>query len=222
VPASAPKTRMAKPEAQAAPGRRERKKQDKRDRVRAAAWELFRTRGFDDTTTRDIAREAGIATGTLFLYAKDKVDLLFIVFEHRLRRCVEDGFRTVPALGLVEQLIHLFAGLFDMYGEAPDIGHRFVKELPGAAGENAERVHAVTYAFLQGVAGLVAAAQERGEVRHDVVPMQAAQAAFALYFAALLGWLSGMIPKDFAIGAGLRGGLGLLYTGLRGPDPAAT
>ena len=43
-----------------------------RRRIVAAAVELFRTRGFDATTTRDIARGAGIATGTLFNYFDTK------------------------------------------------------------------------------------------------------------------------------------------------------
>src|SRR5690349_23402912 len=43
-----------------------------RRRIIDAAVELFRTRGFDATTTRDIAREAGIAAGTLFNYFDTK------------------------------------------------------------------------------------------------------------------------------------------------------
>ncbi len=43
-----------------------------RRRIVEAAVELFRTRGFEATTTRDIAREAGIAVGTLFNYFETK------------------------------------------------------------------------------------------------------------------------------------------------------
>ena len=48
------------------------KKNATRLRIVAAAVDLFRTRGFDATTTRDIARGAGIATGTLFNYFDTK------------------------------------------------------------------------------------------------------------------------------------------------------
>ena len=41
-------------------------------RILDAAEELFRSRGFDATTTRDIARAAGIAAGTLFNYFDSK------------------------------------------------------------------------------------------------------------------------------------------------------
>ena len=43
-----------------------------RRRILDAAVQLFRTRGFEATTTRDIADAAGIATGTLFNYFRDQ------------------------------------------------------------------------------------------------------------------------------------------------------
>src|SRR5436190_15667895 len=110
-------------------GLRARQKHDKRERLRGAAWELFAEKGYDATSTREIAERAGIATGTLFLYAKDKADLLFLVFEHRLAEAVEEGFRTLPAAGLREQLLHLFRHCFWMYEKNPAISRVFVKEL---------------------------------------------------------------------------------------------
>jgi AcrR family transcriptional regulator len=47
-------------------------KEETRRKILDAAAELFRSRGFDATTTRDIAREAGIAAGTLFNYFVSK------------------------------------------------------------------------------------------------------------------------------------------------------
>lgn len=60
-------------------GRRERNKQDKLDRITAAARELFAERGVDEVTTQQIAEKADIGTGTLFLYAKNKGELLLLV-----------------------------------------------------------------------------------------------------------------------------------------------
>src|SRR5947199_9613102 len=59
-------------------GRRERNKQDKLDRITAAARELFAEHGVDEVTTQQIADKADIGTGTLFLYAKTKGDLLLL------------------------------------------------------------------------------------------------------------------------------------------------
>ena len=60
-------------------GRRERNKQAKLDRITAAARELFSEHGVDDVTTQQIADRADIGTGTLFLYAKTKGELLLLV-----------------------------------------------------------------------------------------------------------------------------------------------
>ena len=62
-----------------APGRRERNKQEKLDRITAAASELFAERGVDEVTTQEIADKADIGAGTLFLYAKSKGELLLLV-----------------------------------------------------------------------------------------------------------------------------------------------
>lgn len=60
-------------------GRRERNKQAKLDRITAAACELFAVHGIDEVTTQQIADKADIGTGTLFLYAKSKGELLLLV-----------------------------------------------------------------------------------------------------------------------------------------------
>src|SRR5215203_7033872 len=60
-------------------GRRERNKQVKLERITAAARELFAEHGVDEVTTQQIAEKADIGTGTLFLYAKTKGELLLLV-----------------------------------------------------------------------------------------------------------------------------------------------
>ena len=60
-------------------GRRERNKQNKLERITAAAAELFAAHGVDEVTTQQIADKADIGTVTLFLYAKTKGELLLLV-----------------------------------------------------------------------------------------------------------------------------------------------
>ena len=60
-------------------GRRERNKQAKLERIMTAASELFAEHGVDEVTTQQIADKADIGTGTLFLYAKTKGELLLLV-----------------------------------------------------------------------------------------------------------------------------------------------
>lgn len=72
-------------------GRRERNKQDKLDRIIAAASELFDTHGVGAVTTQQIADKADIGTGTLFLYAKSKSELLLLVQNSGYVTALEEG-----------------------------------------------------------------------------------------------------------------------------------
>jgi len=72
-------------------GRRERNKQQKLDRITAAASELFAERGVEEVTTQQIADKADIGTGTLFLYAKTKGELLLLVQNAHYGEALEQG-----------------------------------------------------------------------------------------------------------------------------------
>lgn len=56
-------------------GKIETKKENKRKDLLNAAFELFTTKGFTDTSIADIVGRAGIAKGTFYLYFKDKTDI---------------------------------------------------------------------------------------------------------------------------------------------------
>lgn len=198
-------------------GRREQNKLDKRERIRAAAWELFTTVGYDETTTKAVAERAGVASGTLFLYARDKEDLLCLVMYERLAKAVETRFGTMPrGASFIDQLMHVFRGLFQMYGEHPGVAKAFIRYYPGADGPNGQQVSALTFAFLHRIGQLVRDAQAKGEIARDLEPLSAATNVFALYFAAVLAWIGGFATLEAALDPGLRRSLELQMRGLRG------
>lgn len=195
-------------------GRREENKLEKRARLRDAAEKLFRKRGYENTTTREIADEAEIATGTLFLYAPDKQDLLFLVMHEHLRVAVEEAFDTLPKNAkLPRALRHIFSKLYAMYEVREPLARHFVASLPGATGPNALEINALTFHFLQRVATVVEKAQTRGEVRTDVAPLAIATVCFELYFTTLIRWISGVATIE-QLPDVLMGSLQLLFDGI--------
>jgi len=56
------------------------KAEETRDRILDAALRLFRERGFDETTMRDVATEAGVATGAAYYYYRSKEDLVMAFY----------------------------------------------------------------------------------------------------------------------------------------------
>lgn len=167
-----------------------------RDQIRAAAWALFSSKGFAETTTQAIAERAGVAAGTVFVHASDKEDLLFLVMHDRLVETFERAFETMPNAPLLEKFMHLFGALFRMYGEAPGVAAAFIRSLPGAKGPNAERMRTMTFGFLHRLSLVIASAQQSGEVAAEHNPLLCAQNVFGLYFMALIAWIDGHAPLE--------------------------
>jgi AcrR family transcriptional regulator len=197
-------------------GRREQNRLDKRERIRRAGWELFTTIGYDETTTRDVAERADVAVGTLFIYAEDKRDLLCLVMHDELVEVTRDRLATMPRdASLVDQLMHLFNGFFEMYGAHPGIAAAFVRHFPGARGPNGIAVAELTLSALTQIAGLVVTQQERGEVAVSLDAYQAATNIFSLYFGVLISWVAGFVTVETSLDAVLRASLELQVRGLR-------
>ena len=78
-------------------GRRERNKRDKLERIIAAARELFDAYGVDAVTTQQIADKADIGTGTLFLYARSKSELLLLVQNSSYVAALEEGMAAADS-----------------------------------------------------------------------------------------------------------------------------
>src|SRR3984893_10344703 len=69
-------------------GRRAQNKAAIRKRIVTPALSLFQTKGFDATTTKAIARKAGIAEGTVFNYFKTKEDIALHFFEQEVDQAI--------------------------------------------------------------------------------------------------------------------------------------
>src|SRR5436190_22756784 len=66
---------------------------EKRERILAAAERVFARRGFFASRVSEIAKDAGVADGTIYNYFKSKDDLLISLFEHRMKQ-VNDTLRA--------------------------------------------------------------------------------------------------------------------------------
>ena len=59
---------------------------DKRDRILRAAIKVFAKNGFYATRVSEIAKAAGVADGTIYLYFKNKDDVLITIFEDGIQQ----------------------------------------------------------------------------------------------------------------------------------------
>jgi AcrR family transcriptional regulator len=124
-------SRMATmPEAPQQVGRRERNKQQKLDRIMAAASRLFDAHGLDDVTTHQVAAEAGIGSGTLFLYARNKGELLLLVQTARFRTAVEEGRAASEGVtGIMDGVLAIVRPVVAFNRERIDNGRSYLREM---------------------------------------------------------------------------------------------
>jgi AcrR family transcriptional regulator len=202
------------------PGLRERNKQEKRARIERAARALFERKGFDETTAREIAARARVGLGTLFLYARDKRDLLFAVFADESRRLfteAEAALAARPRAGLVEASMELFGRFLAFYAERPALAAALLREFFFRPYEP-ERLGALSREYAERVAALVERARAAGELRSDVPVPLAASALFAHYAFWTQAWLGSGVVSHAEAEARLRDALALQIEGLR-PAP---
>jgi TetR/AcrR family transcriptional regulator, cholesterol catabolism regulator len=169
-------------------GRAERNKRDKRARIIAAARELFRTKGFDQTTTSEIAELADVGKGTLFFHARSKDELLVMMFQEDMGRTIARAFATVPDAPLLNQAMHVFDAMFRQDQRELELARIFVKELAFVKGDH-HGIDVVTEAFFSRMSVLTKQAQERGEIKASVDPALLAYNMFALHYSFLVVWL---------------------------------
>src|SRR5204863_9258668 len=70
----------------------------KRDLILRAATDVFASRGFFNAQVADVARAAGVAAGTVYLYFRSKDDLLVSIFERTMREAIDQGRACVAPL----------------------------------------------------------------------------------------------------------------------------
>src|SRR5215813_6338212 len=71
---------------------------EKREAILRAATDVFAERGFFNAQVADVARVAGVAAGTVYLYFRSKDDLLVSIFERTMREAIADGKACVAPL----------------------------------------------------------------------------------------------------------------------------
>ena len=157
--------------------RRQREREERRNQILDAAERVFLERGFEETTMDELASEAELAKGTLYLYFKNKEDLLVDLLVRRrsplLQRFGEAAADATDGLDHVRRLIEAQHQSFA--GDPPQFRrfflHRIVDGPPDssdAPGVDAHSRHVrrVVSSFLQAIER----GQGDGSIRTDLNP----------------------------------------------------
>ena len=123
---------------------------DSRRRLEEAALRVFVARGLDAATTKEIAREAGMAEGNLYRHYKSKEDLAWAVYEAQLARVVRELEAVVGETDTranLKELLQRFRQLFeaepDVYAFIVIAQHNLLRRTPKTLRTPADVVAAV-------------------------------------------------------------------------------
>jgi AcrR family transcriptional regulator len=196
---------------------REKKKLATRERIRAAAAELFTRHGYGAATMRQIARRAHVGLGTLFNYAEDKRDLVFLIFNEELNATTDVALAAPrPGQPLAEQLLAVFAVHYRWLAEQPALARILLQELTFySSGKQAATFHGIRQRLIDGIRNLIEINQKSGKVRKTEPADLIARYIFFVYSASLRWWIASPKPDPRTGIADLRRLLRLLVAGLR-------
>lgn len=166
--------------------RREASKNETRQLILNAARRLFAQKGMEDSTIRDIGREAGVSPASVVVHFKSKTALL----EEALNRDIESTLLALTAsmpedLGLLDRLMHLAQGFFRLYDQNRKLYRALIRHTIFEPAAETPNITTVSELYLRFLAGLVEEGKTRGLIRRDVDANVAAGAIFSLYLGAL-------------------------------------
>jgi len=157
----------------------EKKKNDKHKRIIEAATRIFARKGFFQAKISDIAREAGVADGTIYLYFDNKDDILISLFEEKMKAVLDNMIsslarETDPVKKLQEfALTHL-----RLIEENKDVAEIIQVELRQSSRFMKEYKNERFAQYLDLIGDIVREGQERGVIKASVVPGIAKRAFF--------------------------------------------
>ena len=197
------------------PGRREQNRLDKVERIREAASSLFRKHGYGSATLRQIAKHAHVGLGTLFNYADDKRDLVFLIFNEELAELTEAALTAGQGNDLIGRLMAIYRCHYDYFGSKPELSRILLQELTFySSGKQAEAFLQTRRRLIGGIEAIVRTAQRAGEIESVEDAQFIARHLFFVYSAAIRWWIAGPRPNANAGLADLRRLLELQVSGL--------
>jgi len=162
----------------------------KRERILDAAIKVFAAEGFYNAKVSQIAHEAGVADGTIYLYFKSKDDLLINLFEDRMERVNANLREAIDTESTaVARLKRIVALHLELVEQNRDMAEVISVELRQSSKFIREYSNPKFAEFLRTIAGAVVEGQRTGELRTGIDPYVFARALFGALDEIALAWL---------------------------------
>jgi AcrR family transcriptional regulator len=189
-------------------GLRELGKSERQRRIKEAAKAVFSEVGYDKATTREIAHRAHVSIGTIFVYARDKRDLLFLVINDELNPVADVARRELPDdKPVLDRLCVLARPWYHYFAANLTLGRHAFREMTFYEPESQdfgeqcaryrERMHRIESWHRE----IIAQGKELGELKFRGSAAVAGNLIYKVYLAEIRTWIHGAKPE---VGQGIR------------------
>jgi TetR/AcrR family transcriptional regulator, fatty acid metabolism regulator protein len=162
---------------------------DKRERILRAAIKVFARKGFYATRVSEIAKAAGVADGTIYLYFKNKDDVLVSIFEDRIgilnRVMREEAAKAPTSEDRIRRVVELQLGLLE---DQRDLAEVITVNLRQSSRLLKQYAAPLFSEYLDIIAGIIGEGQKDGTLRADVNPRIVARALWGGLDGLALTW----------------------------------
>jgi len=163
---------------------------DKREAILRAGIKVFADKGYFNSKVADIAREAGIADGTVYLYFKSKDEILHSIFDRAMEEFIAEGRNELVSVeGPVAKLTRIAELHFEKLGSDRDMAIVFQVELRGSTKFMQEFSAAGFAEYLDVIKQTIEEGQISGVFRKDIKPITAAKILYGALDEMVTNWV---------------------------------
>ncbi len=147
------------------------KNENKHQKILKAAIKVFAEKGFYNSRVAEIAKEANVADGTIYLYFKNKDDILISLFEEEFGQIVENTRKELEKEKDPLQKIRRFAIMhLSIVFKQQQLGEVLGVEVRQSSKFMKEYINKPFIEYLNLIRSIVIEGQERGLIRKDLTP----------------------------------------------------
>jgi TetR/AcrR family fatty acid metabolism transcriptional regulator len=163
--------------------------QDKHNRIIEAAIKVFAKKGFFNARISEIAKEANVADGTIYLYFKSKDDILIHLFEESMDRLIKliqsELAKEDNPISKLKRFIQLH---FTLVEGNPNLAEVITVELRQSNKFMKEYNNVKFRDYLNLISSVIREGQNQGMIRRDVKPAIIKRAIFGALDEVTLPW----------------------------------
>jgi TetR/AcrR family fatty acid metabolism transcriptional regulator len=146
-----------------------REKNDKYRRILEAAVKVFAQQGYHQSTISQIAKEAGVADGTIYLYFKNKDDILVQFFNFKTKQAFERFREEVDGAGnAIEKLGNLIRRHLAEFQRDRDMAIVYQMETHQISRPAEVQIKDMSKMYLDIISEIVESGQQEGIIRRDL------------------------------------------------------